>query len=265
MSDSARSGLILVDRRADGTAQIVLTDRERRNALSNELLGELAEAFTQLEADPSVLCIVLASSDPATFSAGGDLAAMAADATPVERYDTTAPYRNLLVAIASSTTPVLCAASGHVLAGALGLALACDLIIAREGATFGTPEINVGVFPFQVLALLYRKLPRNVATELVLTGERLTAERAHNLGLVNRVVPDAEFDATVDDVAATLASKSPLLMRMGKEAMARQRDMPLEDALEYLQHRLVIALGSEDIREGVDAFFSKRDAVWKGR
>src|ERR671934_263307 len=118
--------------------------------------------------------------------------------------------------------PSLCAANGHVLAGALGLALACDLVVAREGARFGTPEINVGVFPFMIMALIYRNVGRKKATELLLLGEQVSAVEAERIGIVNRVVAPGEFDAAVRDWAQRLAAKSPVLMRLGKDAMFRQ-------------------------------------------
>ncbi|MET0614633.1 MAG: enoyl-CoA hydratase-related protein, partial [Thermoleophilaceae bacterium] len=161
--------------------------------------------------------------------------------------------------------PTICAANGHVLAGALGLALACDLIVAKKSATFGTPEINVGVFPFMIMALIYRNVPRKKANELLLLGERISAQEAREAGIVNRVVPDEEFDAAVADWAGKLAGKSPVLMKLGKDAMYRQLDMPLDEALEYLRSQLSIAFTTEDIQEGVKAFFEKRDPNWTGR
>jgi len=161
--------------------------------------------------------------------------------------------------------PSLCAANGHVLAGALGIALACDLVIAREGATFGTPEINVGLFPFMIMALIYRNVPRKKTNEMVLLGERLSAQEALAAGIVNRVVPPAEFGAAVDDWAAKLASKSPALMRLGKDAIFRQQDMAFHDALEFLHAQLTIALSTEDVVEGVTAFFEKREPRWAGK
>ena len=159
----------------------------------------------------------------------------------------------------------MCAAKGHVLAGALGIALACDLIVASEGAEFGTPEINVGAFPFMIMALIYRNVPRKRATEMLLLGERLDAAEAHRLGIANRVVVPDEFDAVVDDWARKLAAKSPLIMRLGKDAIFRSLDMPFMDALDYLRAQLSLALSTEDIVEGVSAFFEKREPAWKGR
>ena len=152
-----------------------------------------------------------------------------------------------------------------MLAGALGLALACDLIVAREGVRFGTPEINVGVFPFMIMALIYRNVGRKKTNELLLLGEQISAEEAERIGIVNRVVPADEFDAVVADWAAQLAAKSPVLMRLGKDAMFRQQDMAFEDALDFLRAQLAIAFATEDIQEGVKAFFEKREPVWTGR
>jgi len=152
-----------------------------------------------------------------------------------------------------------------VLAGSLGIALACDLIVAKDTATFGTPEINVGAFPFMIMALIYRNVPRKKTNEMLLLGERLSAEEAREAGIVNRVVSADEFDAAVADWAGKLASKSPVVMRLGKDAMYRQMDMPFDEALDYLRHNLTLALSTEDIQEGVKAFFEKREPEWKGR
>jgi enoyl-CoA hydratase/carnithine racemase len=152
-----------------------------------------------------------------------------------------------------------------VLAGALGLALACDLIVARDGARFGTPEINVGVFPFIIMALIYRNVSRKKATELLLLGEQISAQEAERIGIVNRVVAADEFDAVVREWAEKLAAKSPVIMRLGKDALFRQQDMALADALEFLHAQLTLAFSTDDIQEGVKAFFEKRDPVWTGR
>ena len=171
----------------------------------------------------------------------------------------------MFAAIGQLGKPVLCAANGHVLAGALGLALACDLIVAREGVRFGTPEINVGVFPFMIMALIYRNVGRKKTTELLLLGEQISAAEAERIGLVNKVVPADEFDAAVAEWAAKLAARSPVLMRLGKDAMFRQQDMAFDDALAFLQSQLTLAFATEDMHEGVKAFFEKRDPVWTGR
>jgi enoyl-CoA hydratase/carnithine racemase len=248
-----------------GVATITLDRPETRNALSDELLDDLLAAFAAARDDDAVRCVVLTSSHETVFSSGGDLAGFAAEAPLAHKHASIDRFPRLFQLIGQLGKPSLCAANGHVLAGALGLALACDLIVAREGARFGTPEIDVGVFPFMIMALIYRNVGRKRASELLLLGEQIPAEEAQRIGLVNRVVPAAEFDAFVSDWAARLAAKSPLLMRMGKDAMFRQQDMAFDDALDYLRAQLAIAFATDDIREGVQAFFEKRAPEWKGR
>jgi enoyl-CoA hydratase len=250
---------------ADGVATIALDQPDTRNALSNELLSDLTGAFELARADDAVCCVVLTSTHEKVFSAGGSLDQFAADVPLVHKHFGTEHFPRLFQTILQLGKPTICAANGHVLAGALGLALACDLIVAKESATFGTPEINVGVFPFMIMALIYRNVPRKKANELLLLGERISAEEAREAGIVNRVVPDADFDAAVDEWAAKLASKSPVLMKLGKDAMYRQLDMPLDEALDFLRAQLSIAFTTEDIQEGVTAFFEKREPNWTGR
>jgi enoyl-CoA hydratase len=248
-----------------GVARITLNDPDTRNALSPELLDGLIEAFESARDDEAVRCIVLASSHERTFSSGANLGGFAVDAALVHKHFAGERFVALFKLIGALGKPTVCAAGGHVLAGALGIALACDLIVASESASFGTPEINIGAFPFMIMAIIYRNVPRKKANELLLLGERWSARQALEVGIVNRVVPDAELDATVEEWAGKLAAKSPVIMRLGKEAMRRQLDMPLDDALDYLRAQLSLAQSTEDIVEGVSAFFEKREPVWKGR
>ncbi|HSD78553.1 MAG TPA: enoyl-CoA hydratase-related protein, partial [Solirubrobacteraceae bacterium] len=199
------------------------------------------------------------------FSAGGNLSGFAADVPLVHKHTAIERFPRLFELIGTLGKPTICAANGHVLAGALGLALACDLIVAKESVTFGTPEINVGVFPFMIMALIYRNVGRKKTNELLLLGERIDAHEAERIGIVNRVVAPAELDAAVGEWAARLAAKSPVLMRLGKDAMFRQQDMPFADALDYLRHNLTLAFSTQDIQEGVRAFFEKREPHWTGR
>jgi enoyl-CoA hydratase len=248
-----------------GVATIAMDQPDTRNALSDALLADLIAAFTEARDDEGVRCVVLASTHEKVFSAGGNLAGFAADVPLVHKHWATARFPALFTLIGELGKPVICAAGGHVLAGALGLALACDLVVAKDGARFGTPEINVGVFPFMIMALIYRNVPRKKVNELLLLGEQISAQDAERLGIVNRVVAAGEFDAAVADWAEKLAGKSPVLMRLGKDAMYRQQDLGLEDALAYLQSQLTIAFSTEDIQEGVKAFFEKREPRWTGR
>jgi len=248
-----------------GVATITLDDPETRNALGNRTLEELIEAFERARDDDAVRCVVLTSSHDKVFSAGGNLDGFAADVPLVHKHFGTERFPRLFRLIGELGKPTICAANGHVLAGSLGIALACDLIVAKDTAGFGTPEINVGVFPFMIMALIYRNVPRKKTNEMLLLGERMTAREALDAGIVNKVVSAGEFDGAVSDWADKLAAKSPLMMRLGKDAMFRQQDMAFLDALEYLRHNLTLALSTEDVVEGVQAFFEKREPEWTGR
>ncbi|MFL5842571.1 MAG: enoyl-CoA hydratase/isomerase family protein [Thermoleophilaceae bacterium] len=248
-----------------GVATITLNQPETRNALSNEVLGELIAAFEAARDDEAVRCVVLTSSHDRVFSSGANLGGFAGDVPLIHKHFGSDRFVSLFRLIGELGKPSICAANGHVLAGSLGIALACDLIVAKEGAEFGTPEINVGAFPFMIMALIYRNVPRKRTNELLLLGERISAEEAKEAGIVNKVVPADEFAAAVDHWSGKLAAKSPLIMRLGKDAMFRQQDMAFLDALEYLHGLLTLTLSTEDIVEGVQAFFDKREPQWKGR
>jgi enoyl-CoA hydratase/carnithine racemase len=256
---------IRVDRPSPGVAYVVLDSPETRNALSDTLLDALLAALSGLRDDDAVRVVVLASSHERVFSAGGDLKAFGDDRPLVEKHDGLDRFPRLYLLLAELGKPVICAAKGDVLAGAFGIALACDLVIASDAARFGCPEINVGVFPFMISALLARNVPRMRANELMMFGDAFDADEGHRLGFVNRVVPAADFDATVLAWAERLATKSPLLMKLGKDALAGTRDLGLPDALDSLRDRLALAFSTDDMREGVTAFREKRAPEWKRR
>jgi len=249
----------------DAVATIALDQPDTRNALSDALLDELLAALRAARDDEAVRVVVLASTHPTVFSSGGDLAGFAAGMSLAERHAANGRFPRLFELIGQLGKPVICAAGGHVLAGALGLALACDLVIASGGATFGTPEIDVGLFPFMIAALISRNIGRKKMTELLLLGERIDAAEAQRLGIVNRVVAPETFEAAVADWAAKLAAKSPLLLKLGKDALFAQQDMALAEALEYLRAQLSLAQSTDDAREGIAAFLARRDPEWTGR
>jgi len=250
---------------AGSVATIALDQPDTRNALSDALLDELLAALGAARDDEAVRVVVLASTHPTVFSSGGDLDGFAAAMPLAERHAANGRFPRLFELIGELGKPVICAAGGHVLAGALGLALACDLVIAADRATFGTPEINVGLFPFMIAALISRNVGRKKMTELLLLGERIDAAEAQRLGIVNRVVAPDVFDAAVADWAAKLAAKSPLLLKLGKDALFAQQDMALGEALEYLRTQLSLAQSTDDAHEGIAAFLARRDPEWTGR
>jgi len=249
----------------DGVATVTLNRPDQRNALNGDLLAALVDAMKQARDDDDVRAVVLTGAGDKVFCAGADLGGFAAETPLVEKHFASDLFLEFFSLMPKLGKPSLCAANGHVLAGGMGLALSCDLVIVREGARFGTPEINVGAFPYMIMALIYRNVPRKKVNEMMLLGEQISAEDAVACGLANKVVPVDEFDDAVADWATRLASKSPVLMRLGHDAMYRQQDMAFEDALEMLRSQLSLTFSTEDIREGVSAFFEKRDPEWKGR
>jgi enoyl-CoA hydratase/carnithine racemase len=161
--------------------------------------------------------------------------------------------------------PILARVNGHALAGGFGLMLACDLVLAADDAEFGTPEINIGLWPYMISAVIQRNVPRKVALDMMLTGRRITADEAGRWGMVNRVVPRAGLDQAVDELVGELGSKSPLILSLGKRSFYRSQDMSFDDALSYLHSMLTVNLEAEDVAEGVGAFLQKRPPEWKGR
>ena len=224
-----------------GVATIAMDQPDTRNALSDELLSDLIAAFEAARDDDAVRCVVLTSTHPTTFSAGGNLGGFAADVPLAHKH---CGHRALPAAVHADRRAGQARAvrRQRPLPGRGARARARVRPDRRaDGRTFGTPEINVGVFPFMIMALIYRNLGRKKTTERLLLGERIDAREAERIGIVNRVVAPEDFDAAVDEWAGRLAKKSPLLMRMGKDAMYRQQDMAFEDALGFLRAQLAIA------------------------
>ena len=182
-----------------------------------------------------------------------------------ERRDPTTAYAALLKRLAGFPKPTVARVNGHCLAGGTGFMLACDIVIAREEAKFGTPEVNVGLFPMMIGAGIFRNVPRKKAMEMVLLGDQLTAQQALEMGMVTRVVASDELDETVDAVLKKLASKSPVGMKLGKEAFYRMADMPFEEAVDFLSGELKKVIATEDAREGMRAFIEKRKPVFRGK
>jgi enoyl-CoA hydratase len=263
--NDARDALVRYEVDDHGACFVTLDSPDTRNALSDTLLDELLSALERARSDEAVRVVVLGSTHERVFSAGGDLKAFASDASAIEKYAGLDRFPRLYEAIGGLGRPVICAAGGDVLAGAFGLALACDLVIAKEGVRFGCPEINVGVFPFMISALIYRNVPRMRANQLMMTGQSIDAREAERLDIVNAVASPEEFDETVRTWAHQVAAKSPLLMRLGKDAIDATRDLSLREALAALQSQLALAFTTEDIKEGVAAFREKRQPVWRMR
>jgi enoyl-CoA hydratase len=210
--------------------------------------------------------VVLTGAGDRAFCAGADLGSFEAAVPELQRHHDRHLIVDLFLLMQDLGKPIVGRVNGHALAGGFGVACACDLLLAVESATFGTPEINVGVWPAMIQAVLARNLPRKVLLEMELLGERWTAARMREVGLVNRVAATLdELDAVTADVAGRLARKSPAILRVGRDSFYRQQDMEFRAALEYLQAQLTVVTLTEDAREGVSAFFQKRDPEFTGR
>lgn len=251
----------------DKLATITLSREERRNAISPTMMTELLDVFKKYDDDPNVVAMVLTGAGSKVFCAGADFAeSMGATTSFLDRYEGQRYFAELFKIIKALKKPLIGRMNGHALGGGLGLACACDIVIAADDCLFGTPEINVALFPYIIMATLVRftSTPKKLM-EMMLTGERVTAKEAQLLGIVNHVVPREQLDAKVDEIAKKIVNKSPAILRLGRRAFYTMRDMEYEKALEYLASMLAINTMAEDVTEGIAAFLEKREPVWKGK
>ncbi len=261
MTDSSP---VLVEREGH-VARLVINRPERRNALSWEVVGLLRDRLAELRADRDVRVVVLTGAGDRAFCAGADLGGMAEGAGYLDLHDARGELAELFRDLWSLGKPTVARVRGYALAGGFGLALACDLVVAADDAQFGTPEIDVGLWPYMITVPLVRSMPPKVALELMMTGRRVGADEAARLGFVTRVVPVDELDAAVDELAGSLAAKSPAIMRLGRDAFYAVWDQAADDALRTLHPLLTITTATEDAAEGIAAFLEKRPARWRGR
>jgi enoyl-CoA hydratase/carnithine racemase len=248
-----------------GVARVTINRPERRNAMSFGVMQGLRDAMTRAQANDAARVVVLTGAGDKAFCAGADLGGGGIADSAATAHDGRGLLADLFRDMWSLGKPILARVRGYALAGGFGLACACDMIVAADDAVFGTPEINVGLWPYMITVPLLRSMPAKTALDLMMTGRRVSAEEGARIGFVQRVVPVAELDATVDDLAASLASKSPLIMRWGRESFYRVLEMDADAALSYLQGMLTITSQTEDAAEGVAAFAEKRAPQWKGK
>jgi enoyl-CoA hydratase/carnithine racemase len=242
----------------DFVGTLTINRPEKRNALSAELISLLLARLDEAEADEAVRVLLITGAGEKAFCAGADLGGGVGGKG-------TAEYATLLKRLASFTKPTVAAVKGYCLAGGMGVMLGCDLVLARDDAQFGTPEVNVGLWPMMIGALIYRNMLPKQATEMIYLGHRFGADEAYRMGFVTRVVETAVFDKTVRDIISQLAAKSPIGMKIGKEAFYAMREMPFAEAVDFLSHKLAEVASTEDAAEGVMAFMEKRKPNFKGR
>lgn len=247
----------------EGALTVTLSNPARRNAIGPRMVTELLYVLEDASSDSAVRTLVL-TGEGKTFCAGGDFAQMTGGGE-ADSLEPRGDYADLLLAMDASAKPIVAKVNGHAMGGGLGLVAASHFAIASIDAKLGTPEIDVGLFPMMIMAVLRRHVSRRRLVQMMLFGEKLGAPEAASLGLVNRAVPAEELDQAVAEVASRIAEKSPLTVRLGLEAMAAQDDLALEEALPLLRERLGMCLGTDDAREGLMAFLEKRKPVWTGR
>ena len=202
-----------------GIARVTINRPERRNALSSDVLDGLRDACANARVDDDVRVLVLTGAGDAAFCAGADLGSMVGDAGAIAAHDGRGVFADVLRDLWALGKPTIARVRGYALAGGFGLAMSCDFVVAADDAQFGTPEINVGLWPFMITVPLLRAMTARLALDLMMTGRRIDAEEAARLGIVSRVATVEELDATVDELAAELAAKSPVAMRLGRDSV----------------------------------------------
>jgi enoyl-CoA hydratase/carnithine racemase len=225
----------------------------------------MRDSLGRAAVDDAVHVIVITGAGDQAFCAGADLSSVGDPPGAVAAHDARGVLADVFRDMWSLGKPTIARVRGYCLAGGFGLAMACDFVVASDDAVFGTPEVNVGLWPYMITVPLLRSLPPRVAFDLMATGRRVDAAEAERLGIVNRVVAVDQLDESVDALAMDLAGKSPLVMRWGRESFYRAQDMSADDALRYLQAMLTVTALSDDAAEGIAAFLEKRAPEWRGR
>jgi enoyl-CoA hydratase len=245
-------------------AVLTIDDPVRRNPMSTAVMTGLLNGVRTASDDDAVRVIIITGAGDKAFSAGGDLASGFIE-SPLGGHADRGALAELLRSMRRCGKPVIARVNGHALAGGFGLAAACDIVIAVDHATFGAPEVKVGLWPMMISAVLLRLVPQRVAFDLMTTGRRIDAHEAQRIGIVSRVVAADQLDEALDETVDALVAASPAMLALGKRAFYAVEDMPFDAALDHLQIGLTAVALTEDAQEGVQAFLERRDPVWKGR
>jgi enoyl-CoA hydratase/carnithine racemase len=242
-----------------GVLRLHMNREAKRNALNGAVLDGMLAALR----DPGDARVVLITSEGKVFCSGADLVQMAPDATGLEVHEGRGKLREAVLAMQACPLPIVASVQGLCLAGGVGLVLGCDVVLAAEDAAFGLPEVDLGLWPFMVSALLGRHVSPKRAMEMMLSARRVPAAEALEMGLVSRVVSDLPAETAA--LAAALAEKPPVAVRLGKAAFHAAMESSLAAGLEAMQAQLSLLNNTQDTKEGVTAFLEKRKPVWKGR
>lgn len=247
----------------DRVAFLTINREDRRNAISQKMILSFLDRLADLDQNDQIGAVCLTGAGDKAFCSGADLGVTLAEhgGDPMSGPKT---YARLLKQMARCGKPLVARVNGPCLAGGMGLMLSCDVVIARNDAYFCTPEVNVGIFPMMVGALLYRNLPRKKAVDMVLTGRKIPAPKAERMGMITRAVEPDQLDVEVEDTLKMLVSKSPIGTRIGKEAFRVMSDMPFDAAVDYLCEALGRVISTQDAVEGMTAFLQKRPPKFTG-
>lgn len=248
----------------ESAAFLTINRESRRNAISQEIIASFLDHLDRADQDENVLAVCITGAGEKAFCSGADLAVTLAKEGE-DRLSGARRYATLLKRMARFGKPLVARVNGPCLAGGMGLMLSCDIIIARNDAFFCTPEVNVGIFPMMIGALLYRNVNWKKAMDMVLTGRKITALEAENMGLITRAVEPDRLDHEVQETLKVLTSKSPIGIRIGKEAFRNMSDMAFEEAIDYLCEALGKVISTEDAMEGMTAFMEKREPKFRGK
>ena len=258
--------ILLQEQDDEGILRLTLNDTARRNALSDSMLAHLRRALDDAASDESVRVIVLAANGSA-FCAGHDLKEMTRARQAPDRgrayfAELMGTCSGVMQAIVNNPRPVIAEVAGVATAAGCQLVASCDLAYASPAAHFGTPGVHIGLFCSTPMVALSRNVENKFAMEMLLTGDLVEAERAAAIGLVNRVVPEAELTEYTTGIARKIASKSSMTLATGKKAFYQQREMPLADAYEFASNVMVENMLKRDAEEGIGAFIEKRAPQW---
>ena len=248
---------------SQGIGTVMFNRPEKRNTMNTNVMREILRIFDEFDKDPEVKVIVLTGAGDKAFCAGQDLADFSGNAVEIREYVTEFPA--ILRKMTEMGKPIIGAINGYALAGGFGLTAACDIVLAADNAKFGITEINVGLYGFVIISPIVRTLGMKHLMELYYTGKHITAEEGKAIGLVNHIYPKEEFRGEVEKFALTIAKKSPLALRLGRQTFYNAREMEYQQAIKYCREMFAILATSDDAKEGIDAFLNKREPVWTGR
>jgi enoyl-CoA hydratase/carnithine racemase len=246
-------------------ATITLNQPEKRNPLSDAMLRDITASLQQAKQDDEVRVVIITGAGDKAFCAGADLSGFGGDLSEVQKHLARGRFVDMFLTMEKLGKPIIGCVNGHALAGGFGLALACDLLVAADNATFGTTEINVGLWPMMIMAIINRQLAPKRCMELFMTGKRIGAEQARDWGLVNTVTTQEAVRDAARELAQTLTTKSPLIMKLGRDAFYAVDGLSYESALRHLQSQLTLVTLTDDSIEGITAFLEKRQPDFKGR